>query len=132
MKNSTLKSTGAILAGFLTSLVLSFGTDILLQVSGIFPPFSQPAQFTSGMLALATVYRTIYNVTGCYLTARLAPARPLLHAMILGSIGFVISILGAVAGHGLGHAWYPLALIALALPSAWVGGRLKEHAHAKD
>lgn len=124
MNKPLVKSIGAIVAGFLTALVLSFSTDILLQLTGIFPPFSEPARFTSGMLAFATAYRTVYNVAGCSLAARYAPSRPMLHAMILGSIGFVVSILGAIAGRGLGQAWYPIALVVLALPSAWLGGRL--------
>ena len=124
MRKPLFKSIGAIVAGFLTALVLSFSTDILLQLTGVFPPFSEPAQFTSGMLAFATFYRTVYNVAGCSLTARYAPNRPMLHAMILGSIGFLVSVLGAIAGRGMGHAWYPIALVILALPSAWLGGRL--------
>jgi len=58
------------------------------------------------------------------LTARLAPSRPMLHAMILGGIGVVLSILGAVAMWDPAFAWYPIALAASALPSAWLGARL--------
>jgi hypothetical protein len=52
------------------------------------------------------------------------------HALALGVIGLVLSILGAVAtwnkGPAYGHAWYPLALVALAVPNAWAGGKLYE------
>ena len=52
---------------------------------------------------------------------------PLLHALIGGAAGFVVSIIGAVAtwNRGFGPHWYPLALIVLAIPQAWAGGRLR-------
>jgi len=79
------------------------------------------------LLLVATVYRTIYGIIAAYIVARLAPFRPLEHALIGGAIGTVLSIIGAVAtwNRGLGPHWYPVALIFVALPSAWVGGRLR-------
>jgi hypothetical protein len=76
--------------------------------------------------ALALAYRLVYSVFGCYLTARVAPRAPLVHAMVLGAIGVVLSSVGAVAAirMDLGPAWYPLSLVATALPSAWIGGAL--------
>ena len=41
------------------------------------------------LFVLAFSYRAVFDVFGCYLTARLAPARPMLHAMVLGGIGLV-------------------------------------------
>ena len=82
-----------------------------------------------GALLLATVYRTVYGVLGSYLTARLAPSRPMGHAMAGGAIGLAVSILGAAVtwnkGPAFGPHWYPLALVVLALPTAWVGGKLR-------
>jgi hypothetical protein len=79
------------------------------------------------LLVFATVYRTIYGIVGAYIVARLAPFRPMEHALISGAIGTVMSIIGAAAtwNLGLGPHWYPVALILVALPSAWVGGRLR-------
>jgi len=81
---------------------------------------------TDRMLLVATAYRTLYGVIAGYVVARIAPHRPMLHTLIGGVIGFAVSILGAVAtwNRGLGPHWYPLALIVLAMPQAWVGGRL--------
>jgi len=45
---------------------------------------------------IATAYRTIYGVLGAYVTARFAPSRPLKHALILGAMGFAVSVLGTV------------------------------------
>jgi hypothetical protein len=50
------------------------------------------------------------------------------HALLGGVIGMVLASAGAAAtwNKGFGPNWYPLALILTALPSAWVGGKLRE------
>jgi hypothetical protein len=121
----------ALLAGFLFVVILSLLTDVVLHAARVFPPWSQPVD--SPPLVLATIYRTAYGVIGCYITARLAPDRPMEHALAGGAVGLVLSIIGAVAtwngGPGFGPHWYPLALVVLAMPTAWVGGRLARPAH---
>jgi|SRR5690348_5630279 len=120
------RSVIAILAGAVVGIVLSLGTDIALHLSGFFPPLGERAP--DGALMAATVYRTAYGVLASYVTARLAPDRPMQHALLLGALGMAVSTLGALAtwnrGPAFGPHWYPVALIVLALPSAWVGGRL--------
>jgi hypothetical protein len=82
-----------------------------------------------GALLLATAYRVVYGIAASYITARLAPNRPMLHALVGGVLGFIVSIVGAVAtwngGPAFGPHWYPIALIVTALPCAWVGGKLR-------
>jgi drug/metabolite transporter (DMT)-like permease len=123
-----LQSIGAVLAGLIAIVALSIGTDWLINVLGIFPTIGQP--MGDALLLLATVYRTVYSTAGSYLAARLAPDRPMMHALALGVVGLVLSIVGAVVawntGPSFGPAWYPLALVALAMPSAWAGGRIRE------
>jgi hypothetical protein len=117
-----------LIAGLLTALVPTLATDAVLHATGIFPPLGQRSP--DGPLLLATFYRTIYGVAGAYVAARLAPDRPMVHAMVLGVAGFVVSTAGAIATWNGGPAfepkWYPLALIVLAIPTAWAGGRLFE------
>jgi hypothetical protein len=67
----------------LTGIILSLGTDELLHLAHVFPPWDQRA--SDALLLLATIYRTIYGVAGSYIATRLACNRPLLHAMILGA-----------------------------------------------
>ena len=118
------RSVGAVFSGFLAVVVLSIGTDMLMQATGLFPPFSEPQKFTTPLLLAAMIYRAIYGVLGGYITALLAPRRPMVHALVLGAVGLLLSVAGAVVMRDQGHAWYSLALIVLALPSAWLGGRL--------
>jgi hypothetical protein len=127
MNKNILRSIGAVVAGALAGIILSIGTDMLLRAVGVFPALGQP--MSNLLFLLATAYRTVYGVLGAYITARLAPTKPLLHALVLGSLGLVVSTVGAVATWNsvpsLGPHWYPLALIALAIPPAWLGGKLR-------
>ncbi len=110
-------------------VILSLGTDIVLHATGVFPPWGQSMVGFDGPLLLATIYRTVYGVAGSYLAARLAPDRPMLHAMILGIVGLVVSLVGAIVtwnkGPAFGPHWYPLALVVLAIRTAWAGGKLR-------
>lgn len=125
----TLRSIGAVLAGMLAGIIVTIGTDVVLHAAGVFPPWGQSMVGFDGSLVLATAYRAIYGVGASYIIARLAPNRPMGHALIGGLIGFVVSTIGAVVtwnkGPSFGPHWYPLAIIAIALPSAWVGGKLR-------
>jgi len=124
MNKNTFKSIGAVLAGVITIVALSVGTDFVLEKFGIFPAPDQ-GLFIPWMLMLALVYRSIYAVAGGYVTAMLAPSRPMRLAVILGLIGIVASTVGAVVAWDLSAQWYPIALIITALPCTWLGGRLK-------
>ena len=116
-----------MLAGVLVVFILSLGTDVVMHATGIYPPWFQP--MAGALFLLATAYRIVYGVLGGYIAARLAPDRPMTHALVLGVVGFVLSTAGAVAtwnaGPELGPRWYPVALIATALPCAWLGGKLR-------
>jgi len=116
-----------VVAGALAGIILSIGTDMVLRAAGIFTPLGQP--MADSLLLLATVYRTVYGILGSYITARLAPYRPMAHALVGGLVGLVVSIVGAAVtwnkGPAFGPHWYPLALVVLAIPQAWAGGRLR-------
>jgi hypothetical protein len=109
----------------LAVVVFSLGTDLALHAAGIFPALGD--LMSDRLLVLATVYRTIYAVLGGYITARLAPNRPMQHALLNGLIGVALSTLGAVVtwNRALGPHWYPLVLVVTALPTAWLGGKLR-------
>ncbi len=120
-----MRSTLAVIAGFVVIFALSLGTDQVMHSLGIYPPWGEPMRQT-GLNLLALAYRLVYDTFGCYLTARLAPRNPMRHALTLGGIGFALSSLGAVGGimQDLGPAWYPILLALSSLPTAWLGGAL--------
>ncbi len=123
MKRSIL----AVLAGLVFIFITHNGMDTLFESMGWMPSRGEP--LTDEGLLLASSYRAIFSILGCYITARLAPANPMRHALILGGIGVVLSSLGAIALWDLGHVWYPISLIILTLPYAWLGGYLYTRKH---
>lgn len=128
-----LRSVGAVLAGFVAVFVLSLGTDQVLHVLGVYPPWNQP-MYDPGLNFLALSYRIVYTVLGGYITARLAPYNPIRHVLILGIIGLVLATVGAIVAitkADLGPSWYPIALALTALPSTWLGGVLYRGRHAE-
>lgn len=128
MRHTVWKSIGAVAAGFFTAALLSVGMDAIMHATGVFPPLGQV--MSNGLFVLATAYRCVFQSIGGYLTARLAPARPMKHVWILAVIGQVISFVGILAWKALGPAggplWYPLALVITAIPSVLIGGRMQQ------
>jgi drug/metabolite transporter (DMT)-like permease len=118
----------ALIAGLLVGVVLSLGTDQILHVLKVYPPWGQT--MSDGLFLLATAYRIVYTVIGSYVAARLAPDRPMWHAMVLGVVGLVVSIAGAAATWTteppVGPHWYALLIAAISIPCAWLGGRIRE------
>ena len=120
------RSVWAVLAGVLVIIIVTTLVDIVLHATGVYPPWDQPID--NRLALLATGYRIVISVGGAWLTARLAPDRPLHHAMILGYVGVVLGLVGLVAtwSRDLGPRWYPIALVVLAIPQCWAGGTLYE------
>jgi hypothetical protein len=81
-------------------------------------------QNSSLIVAFVVIYRFAFNVAGCYLTAKLAPNKPMKHVIIIGVIGTILGILGSVAMWDQAVPWYNIAIILISLPSAWLGGKL--------
>ncbi len=119
------RSILALLAGFIVNVMLSLVTDFALQAVGILPAIGR-GPMNDFQSALAAAYRTLFGVISSYIVARLAPYRPLEHALVGAAIGMMLATAGAVAtwNKSLGPHWYPLLLIALALPSGWAGAKL--------
>ena len=120
------RSIAAVVAGFVVIFVASTAIDQVLHATGVYPPAGQP--MSNPLWLLATAYRLVISVAGCYLAARLAPGRPMKHALALGVIGVCLSLAATVytwdKGPGFGPKWYPIGLVVTALPSAWLGGWL--------
>ena len=125
------RSILAVVAGVLVIVIITTLVDIVLHAAGVFPPMDLP--ITDGQAMLATAYRIVISVGGAWLTARLAPDRPMKHALILGYVGVVLGLVGVVVtwNKELGPHWYPIALVVLAVPQCWLGGRIYESQIAK-
>jgi hypothetical protein len=118
-----LRSVGAVVAGFVTCAAPAMAVDAVAHATGLYPPLGEAQP--EWTLAVALAYRTVFTVAAGYVTAALAPNRKLGHAVTLGVIGLIPAIAGTIAMWDFGHHWYPIALTLLAVPSTWLGGKLR-------
>jgi len=120
------RSIWAIVAGFLVVVALSLLTDTLLEKLGVFPQLGN--RLSDNLALLATFYRTLYSILGSYITARLAPNRPMFHAMIGACIGMVLGTIGVFVtwNKDLGPHWYAIALVVEGIPCTWIGARISQ------
>jgi len=120
------RSIWAVVAGVLFIIVVTTLVDVVLHVTHVFPPMNQP--INDALALLATSYRIVISVGGAWLTAKLAPDKPMKHALILGYVGTVLGLVGVVTTWNLrlGPRWYPISLAVLAIPQCWAGGRIYE------
>lgn len=126
-----IRSIAAIAIGFAFIVILSLGADALLR--RMLPDaFAAGGQVTyTPILILILGYVAVFAVAGCYLAARLAPARPMKHALILGGLGLAFSIAGTAASWAIAPAWYHIISLVMVMPYAWVGGWLEERHRAR-
>lgn len=122
---SAIRSVLAVIVGFVFIGALSFGTDAALYAAGIMPAPGTPTADT-GLLLLATAYVAVYAIAGCWLTAFLAPSHPMRHALVEGMLGLAFTVAGLATQWGTYPAWYNVLAIAVVMPYAWIGGRLRE------
>jgi hypothetical protein len=120
----TRKSIWPMAAGVLFVVIVTTLVDIVLHLTRVFPPLDQPIDDAQALLA--TSYRIVIGIGGAWLTAMLAPSKPMTHVLWLGAIGTLLAAIAVVAtwNSGLGPRWYPVAIAALAIPQSWAGGRL--------
>src|SRR5688572_31559644 len=106
MNKNILKSIGAILAGLLFIGITHTIIDAILENTGVLPKGN--LYVSTPLILFVIFYRAVFSLIGCYLTAKLAPKNAMKHALILGGIGTLLSVTGAIvtADMNLGPAWY--------------------------
>jgi len=116
-----LHSFLAIAAGFYAIAICMGGATLLARwlAPGLstMPP-SRAAQ------AFNLVASSLFAVEGGSLTARLAPASPLMHSLILAIIVLLVSAVAASTLRGVARGIYPLALAVLPSVATLAGGIL--------
>ena len=120
-----VRSILAIVVGFLFIGALAFGTGAALHAAGILPAPGEPMT-DAALVLLEAAYVALFAIAGCWLAAWLAPDRPMRHALILGVLGLAFNVMGAVATWGQRPVWAVVLNLALVMPYAWLGGRLRE------
>ena len=124
-KSTVGRSILAVLAGLVFTIVVSTLIDQLFHILEVYPPWGQPMMETSDNL-LALSYRVVIGVMSGYIVARLAPKAPIKHALVLGAIRTLLTIVGTVAAMSmeLGPLWYPVLLAVSLIPTVYAGAKL--------
>jgi hypothetical protein len=123
MNNTIIKSVGALIAGFLCIFVLSVATDHALEAMRLLkvePFFFNPWW----IIVIVIVCRCGYTIAGGYITGKLAPTKTMQHVLILGILGLIMNIMGAVMLWNIAPHWFSVLLVLLFLPCVWIGGKL--------
>jgi len=125
INTNVYRSIGAVVLGTLAIIIPAVVIDTALQFAGVFP-FTGEKKFADWQSMLALSYHVPLIVVGGYLAAWLASKKPLAHALTVGAIGFLMSILGQIAIElkDLAPTWYGWMLIVFAFPAAGLGGFL--------
>jgi hypothetical protein len=119
-----LKSIWAVFAGFAVATALALGADYLVMAAA--PQYADPQARVgnAGLLAAMLAYTALFGAAGAWVTAWLAPRRPMMHAVILGVIALLLALTATTVFWATAPAWYHVLSVLLVLPAAWAGGWL--------
>ncbi len=110
----------AVLAGIAFNFITSTGVDFLLHAVGYFPPYGQP-MFETDKVLLAFAYRSVFTILSAYVTARIANENAKKAVWIIGTIGSLLWLAGAITLWDYAPAYYNIAGIFTGIPLALIG-----------
>ena len=125
---SILRSIGAVMAGYLVSALLTGLT--IAALGALFPASYNPENLE--WVIFNVLYGCAFAVVGGYVAARLAPARPMAHAIVLGLLmavfavitGYAVSVTPPSPEYANQPGWYYPVLAITVLPSILLGAWL--------
>jgi hypothetical protein len=113
----------SILAGFLVSGILASAVDHVFHTTGFYPPYGEP-NYDNAQMLLAFSYRVLFGILGAYITTALAREQANKAVLILGIIGSILWLAGAIAMWNYAPAWYNIIGVVTGIPIALIGKRL--------
>jgi hypothetical protein len=123
MNSEVVRSLFGVAAGFAATNVLSLLADNLLRAM-VPSSFSNQGLDARGLL-LTLVANAVCGMVGGYVAARIATRQPILHAAALGVLMLVVSIAATVFFWDRAPAWFHLTTLALTVPTAMLGGKIR-------
>jgi len=129
-----IRSVLAVLAGIAVLTITSFAIESMANplLRQAWPnTFRDPTSFSTNLPASLFLYfyTGLCIICGGYITAWLAGRQPVRHALIMGAIQTVLTL---IAWLSFGQVYGPEAplrnwvvMIALTIPAAWYGGTLR-------
>lgn len=125
---SIFQSMGAVIAGYLVSALLTGLT--IAALGALFPASYNPENLE--WVIFNVLYGCAFAVIGGYVAARLAPTRPMAHAIVLGLLmavfavitGYAVSVTPPSPEYANQPGWYYPVLAITVLPSILLGAWL--------
>ena len=119
------RSILAIVAGFVLTGALIVGTTFAVTAAmpGAFDARQVPT--STGILLLMHLYVAVYATLGCWVAARLAPSRPMRHAMIVGVLGCLVNLANPNIW-SMYPLWSNLVSVTTPLLWGWIAGTIRE------
>ncbi|HLA96360.1 MAG TPA: hypothetical protein VK612_11615 [Pyrinomonadaceae bacterium] len=115
-----LRSVFAVIVGLLLAIILSMVTDYIIERA------IGRLLLSNGELFISLIYRVVYAIFASYVTAVLAPSRPMLHALIPGIVGMIPWLLGMFMMWNVVPKWFMPTGLVTSILFAWIGGKLRE------
>jgi len=113
-----MRSFFAVLAGFVTVPIIAVSADNAFHA--IHPAFGPDSYISGGTAVIVLLYSTFAVWLGGYITGMIARSRQVMLGVILGCIGFLISIVVDILLWHHAAAWYYIIGLVTVVPvSAW-------------
>ena len=87
--------------------------------------------YDTDKLLLAFTYRGVFAIGGAYLTAIIANDRAKKAVLIVGIVGSLFWLMGAITMWDLAAPWYNISGVIFGIPFAKLGGKLYEFRQKK-
>ena len=123
---SILRSVLAVVVGFVVIGALAVGAGTVVASTWPDAVGADGTPATTAARLAQLLYVGVFATFGCWLAGRLAPSRPMAHALAVGVLGLVLNVATAWAVKDSHPAWYLAAGVLTTMLWAWIGGRLAE------
>ena len=119
------RSVLAVMAGFVATVVLSVGCDALVRAAapGAFGADGRTA--SPAMMAFGVFYTLLAATAGGFVTARIANRGEVLHALVLGTLGAISTLIIILAAPAPERTAGMFVSAMLVIPATVLGGWLR-------
>ena len=121
------RSILAVIVGYCVTAIATAGIDFILGTlaPAAFPKPGEDQAVGSSWLLLILGYSSIFAILGGYVTALVAKRSEVKHALALGIVMVMLSLVSMLTYFGQQALWFQIGLLVLALPAALLGGYLR-------
>ncbi|MES2566898.1 MAG: hypothetical protein V4565_08525 [Bacteroidota bacterium] len=115
----------SVIAGIITTLLLTATTHIVLNTIGKHPPLFKP-MLDDRQVQFALFYHSIFAIAGAFVTAMIAKNQSRRAVFILGTKELFMWLVGTFILYDHSPTWYNITKALLGIPLALLGGKIYE------